>query len=149
VFISGRVPVRGRLRTSQTVCNIARRRFYDTCCFLTYAFSLRFPTILSRTLFVLDRFHEEGYPCGPTNSDRLRRLAVGLCSSNTKCLNALFADSRYSLRYLRKHHFMPFVFYSVHVYQHEGDVPRVYRHVRHRRRRPDYHFLPGARMPLQ
>jgi hypothetical protein len=70
--------------TSQTVCKIARHRFYDTGCLLTYAFSLRFPYIMSRTLFVLGRFHEEGQTCGPTKSERLRRQADGLCSSNTK-----------------------------------------------------------------
>jgi hypothetical protein len=79
------------VRPSQTVCNIARRQFYDPGCLHTYAFSLRFPSILSRTLFVLGRFHEADHTSGPTNSEHLRRQADGLCSSNTKRLNALFA----------------------------------------------------------
>jgi hypothetical protein len=122
--------------------------FYDAGCLLSNSLSLRFPSILSRTSFVLDSFQEEGHMCGPTYSARLGRQADGLCSSNTESLNAAFADSRDSIQYLGKHHFMPFLC-AVHVYQHKGDVPRVYRQVKHGRRPPLYHILPAAQMPLQ
>jgi hypothetical protein len=84
--------------------------FYDAACLLCYSISLRFPSLLSRTIFVTDRFHEEGHTCGPIYSARFRPEADGMRSSNAESINAIFASSRNHLRYLGEHHLMPFLF---------------------------------------
>jgi hypothetical protein len=84
--------------------------FYNAVCLLSYSISLRFPSLLSRTLFVTDRFHEEGHTCGPIYSARFRPQADGMRSSNAESINAVFASSRSHVRHLGEHHLIPFLF---------------------------------------
>jgi hypothetical protein len=84
--------------------------FYDASCLLSYSISLRFPLLMSRTIFLTDRFHEEGHTCGPIYSARFRPQADGMRSSNAESINAIFASSRSHVRYLGEHHPIPFLF---------------------------------------
>jgi hypothetical protein len=52
--------------------------FYDAACLLSYSISLRFPSLLSRTIFVTDRLHEEGHTCRPICSARFRPQTDGM-----------------------------------------------------------------------
>jgi hypothetical protein len=86
--------------------------FCDAACLLSGRFSLRFPSLLSRALFVTDRFHEERHTFRPIYGARFRLVAEGMRASNAESIHAAFASTRSHVRYLGEDHLIPFCLLS-------------------------------------
>jgi hypothetical protein len=69
-------------------------RFCDAACLLSCSISVRFPSFLSRALFVTDRFREEQHDFRPIYSAIFRLGADGMRASIAESLHAAFASSR-------------------------------------------------------